>query len=101
MEALFQQCGEQIPSLQMIYLYSGRFWIERYDGEVRKVWRLWDAIDHPVQRVKVDCDISLEDWAFLTCQDVDDTVVFRREEINEEMGNTYQEHGPSTRLSHQ
>ncbi len=31
-EALVQQCGKQIPSLQMIYLDSERFWIERYDG---------------------------------------------------------------------
>lgn len=80
-EALVQQCAKQLPSLQMVYLDSERFWVEREDGEDRKVWRLWDAMDHPLQRKKIDCDISLEDWAFLSCQDADDMVIFRREEV--------------------
>ncbi len=81
-EVLVQQCAKELPSLQMVYLDSERFWIEREDGEIRKVWRLWNAMDHPVQRARIDREISLEDWAFLSCQDVDDTVIFQREEIN-------------------
>ena len=83
--ALVQLCAKQLPSIQVVYLDTERFWIEREDGQLKKVWRLWDAMDDPVQKVRIERDISLEDWTFLSCQNVDDTIVFLREECNDDV----------------
>ena len=73
-------CAKALPSLQIVYLDSERFWIERENGEFRKIWCLWDAMDDAAQRAKIEHEISLEDWKFLSCQRVDNSILLFREE---------------------
>ena len=82
-KTLVEQNVKQLPSLQIIYMDVDRFWIERQHGELRKVWRLWDAMDDPIQRAKIDREISLEDWAFLSNQDIDNAIIFLREDLDD------------------
>lgn len=67
---------EPLSALRVLYLDSERYWIERNGPYTQKVWRLWDAMDDPMQRVQIDQEISHADWAFLSERKCGGTAVF-------------------------